>query len=432
MVKYSPCHYPKINLMRLILRRLGKIIVSVGPAFFVVGYTIGTGSIVTMASAGSRYGMSMLWVLILACAFAFVLLEAYGKYSLYTKEGALYGIRKHIRGGRYIALAVLVGLIFVEILALVGIMGIVTDLIHDWTGMLFKSEGWNPVLIAIGISSIIYGLILMGKYSLFEKVLIIFVGIMGLSFLLTFIIVPPDASEIIKGVIPSIPEEANAAILIAAIVGTTFTAPTFVVRSILMKEKKWELGQLKHAKKDAAIGAIMMFLVSLAVMAAAASTLYIIGRPVDKVIIMVELLEPLLGRFAISIFVMGIVGAAMSSMIPILMLAPLLISDYQNKPVKYRGITFRILCGAAILFGLVVPILKFKPVFAMIVSQVFQVFILPIVVLAIMYLINKKDLMNGYKASLWLNISLAFIFLFTLVISYQAVVGLLESFGNII
>lgn len=412
------------------LKRLGNLIISVGPAFFVVGYTIGTGSIVTMASAGSRYGMSMLWVLILACIFAFVLLEAYGKYSLFTGEGALYGIKTHIRGGCYISLVVLVGLIFVEILALVGIMGIITDLIHDWTGMLFGGSGWNPVWVAIAISIIIYSLILMGKYSLFEKVLILFVGIMGLSFLMTFFIVPPDASAFVKGIIPSIPEQANAAILIAAIVGTTFTAPTFVVRSILMKEKKWDAGQLKHAKKDAAIGAVMMFLVSMAVMAAATSTLYIMGRPVDKVITMVELLEPLLGRFAISIFVMGILGAAMSSMIPILMLAPLLISDYQNKPVKYKGPQFRILTGVAILFGLVVPIFKFKPVFAMIVSQAFQVFLLPIVVLAMMYLINRKDLMKGYKASLWLNVSFVLIVLFTLIISYQAVVGIIESFGT--
>ena len=414
-----------------LIKRIGKIIVSVGPAFFVVGYTIGTGSIVTMASAGSRYGMSMLWILILACAFAFVLLDVYGRYSLYTKEGALYGIKKHIRGGRYIALTVLVGLIIVEILALVGIMGIITDLIHDWTGMLFGGDGWNPVRVAIVISIIIYSLILMGKYSLFEKVLIIFVGIMGISFLMTFFIVPPDASEFVKGLIPALPEQANAAILIAAIVGTTFTAPTFVVRSILMKEKKWDLRQLRHAKKDAAIGAFMMFLVSMAVMAAAAGTLYIMGRPVDKVITMVELLEPLLGRFAISIFMMGILGAAMSSMIPILMLAPLLISDYWNKPVKYKGPQFRILSGVAILFGLVVPILKFKPVFAMIVSQAFQVFLLPIVVLAMMYLINRKDLMKENRAGLWLNASLVIIVIFTLIISYQAVIGLIESFGTI-
>jgi len=82
----------------LVLNRLKKLILSIGPAFFVVGYTIGTGSIVTMASAGSRYGMEMLWVLILACVFTYVLLEAYGKYSLFTGEGALYGIKKHITG----------------------------------------------------------------------------------------------------------------------------------------------------------------------------------------------------------------------------------------------------------------------------------------------------------------------------------------------
>jgi len=413
------------------LKKIKDFIISIGPAFFVVGYTIGTGSIVTMASAGSRYGMEMIWVLTLACVFAFVLLEAYGKYSLVTGEGALFGIKTHIKGGRYIALTVLVGLIIVEILALAGIMGIITDLFHDWTGMILGGEGWNPLGIAIVISLFIYGLILMGKYSLFEKILIIFVSVMGLSFLMTMFIAPPDPVEFIKGFIPSIPEKSNATILIAAIVGTTFTAPTFVVRSILMKEKKWDAAQMKHAKKDALIGAIIMFLVSMAVMASAAATLYVIGRPVDKVVTMVQLLEPLLGRFAISVFVMGILGAAMSSMIPILMLAPLLISDYQNKPVEYKGVTFRVLSGVAILFGLIVPVFGFRPVFAMIISQVFQVFLLPIVVLAMMYLINRKDLMKGHKVSLVMNISFVIIIIFTLVISYQAVVGLIESFSTI-
>ena len=414
------------------LKRLGRVIVSVGPAFFVVGYTIGTGSVVTMASAGSRYGMSMLWALTLACIFSYILLEVYGRYSLHTKEGALYGMKTHIPGGRFIALTVLVGLIIVEVLALVGIMGIVSDLIHDWTGMLFGGKGWNSVWIAIVISAVIYSLILIGRYSLFEKILIVFVGMMGLSFLMTMFMVPPEPMEIVKGMIPSIPEKANSAILIAAIVGTTFTAPTFVVRSILMKEKNWDSKQMNHAKKDAAIGALIMFLISMACMAAAASTLYVIGRPVDKVVTMVQLLEPLLGRFAISIFILGILGAALSSMIPILMLAPLLISDYRNEPVKYEGISFRILSGSVLLFGLLVPILKFKPVFAMIVSQVFQVFLLPVVVLAMMYLINRKDLMKAYKASLWLNISLVFITVFTLIISYQAVIGLIESFDTMI
>lgn len=413
------------------LKRLSNAIIALGPAFFVVGYTIGTGSIVTMASAGSRYGMAMLWTLTFACIFSFVLLEVYGRYTIVTGEGALYGIKKHIKGGKYISLALLVGLIFIEVLALMGIMGIVTDLIHDWTRMLFGGEGWSAIWVAVVISIIIYSLLHVGKYSVFEKVLIVFVGIMGMSFLMTLFITPFDISEFAKGIIPSIPKGANTSILVAAIVGTTFTAPTFVVRGILMKEKKWELAELKHTKKDALLGAIMMFLISVAVMVVAANTLYTMGHPIDKVVMMVELLKPLLGSFAISIFVMGILGAALSSMIPILMLAPLLLSDYKNKPVEYKGTSFRIISAVVLLLGLIVPIFGFRPVFAMIVSQAFQVFILPVVVLAMMYLINRKDLMQERSADIWLNISFVFMIIFTLIITYQAVIGLMESFKTI-
>ena len=419
------------NKFKTFLKKTGSLITSIGPAFFVVGYTIGTGSIVTMASAGSRYGMEMLWVLTLACLFSFFLLEAYGRYSIVTGEGTLYGIKKHIRGGKIISMITLIALIFVEVLALTGIMGIVSDLLNSWTHILFGGEGWNPVAIVVALSILVYIVILLGKYSLYEKILIVFVSIMGLSFLMTFFIIPPDPVDFLKGLIPSIPQKANAPMILAAIVGTTFTAPTFVVRSILMKEKKWDVQKMKHARKDAAIGSLLMFLISMTVMASAAATLYVSGKPVDKVVNMVSLLEPLLGKFAISVFVSGILGAALSSIIPIVMLAPLLLSDYNNKPVNYKGSQFRILTGVAVLFGLIVPIFKFKPVFVMLVSQAFQVFLLPIVLLTIIHLINRKDLMRNHTPGVWMNISLWFIFLFTLIISYQAIIGLIESFSTI-
>ncbi len=405
---------------------LWKGVLSVGPAFFLAGYTIGTGSVVTMASAGSRYGMTLLWVLVLACAFSFVLLEAYGRFSLVTGTGSLYGTRKHIPGGKVIALTVLVGLIIVEVMALAGNMGIISDLICEWSGMLFGSR-WNPVWVAVVIGGLVFGLVMMGKYSSFEKIMVVFVGLMAVSFFITMFLVMPQPEEVVRGFMIRIPKAANAPMIIAAIVGTTFTAPTFVVRCILLKEKKWEAGQLKLARKDAAVSALMMFLISFPIMACAAGTLYVANTPVDKVVTMVALLEPLLGRLAISVFVTGILGAAMSSMIPIVMLAPLLISDYTNKPVNYRGPLFRVLCGIALLFGLVVPVLRASPVFAMLISQVFQVFILPVVIFAIMYLLNKKELMGKEEAGLLMNIMLVLTFLFTLIISWQGVTGLIES-----
>jgi manganese transport protein len=414
-----------------ILKRIWDFMVSVGPGFFLVGYSIGTGSVVAMASAGSRYGMSMLWALVLACIFSFVMLEAYGRYSLVTGEGALYSYKRHFKFlGRPIALITMVGLIIVEIMALAGIMGIISNLIQEWSILLFDSQGWNPLWIAVTIIIILYTLVLSGEYSFFEKILIIFVSIMGISFILTMFLVLPDPVELGKGFIPVIPEEVNAPMIMAALVGTTLTAPTFVVRSVLLKEKKWTLKQLKHQRKDALVAALLMFMVSGSIMACAAGTLYIINKPVEEVITMVTLLEPLLGRLALSVFIMGILGAALSSIFPIVILAPLLIGDYRNKPVNYKGSLFRFLTGIAILFGLIVPVLGARPVFAMLISQLFQIFVLPVVVVAIMFLLNRGDLMGEHKAGFWLNVGLILTLIFSLIISYQSVIGLSVSFNT--
>ncbi len=415
-----------------ILKRFWRFILSIGPAFFLVGYTIGTGSVVAMASAGSRYGLSMLWALALSCLFSFVLLEAYGRYAVVTGEGALYGYKKHFKFlGRPVAIITLIGLVMVEILALMGIMGIISDLIHEWSIILFDGQGWNHLWIAVGIIILMNILLMLGEYSFFEKILIIFVSIMGLSFILTMFMVLPEPAAMANGLLPTIPKEANAPMVIAALVGTTLTAPTFVVRSVLMKEKKWEIGQLKDQRKDAIVASVLLFVVSGSIMACAAGTLYVMNKPVEEVITMVTLLEPLLGRFALSIFIMGILGAALSSILPIVMLAPLLIGDYKNKKVNYKGPTFRILTITGLLFGLIVPLLGARPVFAMLLSQLFQIFVLPVVVVAIMILLNKKELMGEHKAGPWLNIGLWLTLIFSLIISYQSVLGMKVSFATL-
>jgi Mn2+/Fe2+ NRAMP family transporter len=413
------------------LNRFWSLVISIGPAFFLVGYTIGSGSIVSMASAGSRYGMSLLWAVALACIFCFVLMEAYGRYSLVTGEGSLFGIRKNIPRGRLVALTILVGLVMIEIIALAGNMGIVSSLINEWSRIVFGGEGWEETWVAATIALLMFGLIMVGKFSFFEKVLIVFVSVMGLSFFLTMFVVLPEPQEIVRGLLLSVPHETNAPMIVAAIIGTTFSAPTFVVRGILMKEKKWKSRELKHARKDAAIGAFMMFLISASVMSCAAGTLYIMNQPVDKVVAMVALLEPLLGRFSVSVFVSGIIGAVLSSLIPILMLAPMLVGDYRGKEVNFRSPVFRVFTGVVLILGLAVPVFNAKPVFAMLLSMVFQVFVLPVVIAVIFYLINRKDLMGTKRAGILMNGLLILSFLFSLVISYQGVVGLIESMDTV-
>jgi len=75
------------------------------------------------------------------------------------------------------------------------------------------------------------------------------------------------------------------------------------------------------------------------------------------------------------------------------------------------------------LLGLVVPLFGGRPVLVMLISQSFNVIILPATVLCIFYLTNREDLMGAHKNTLRSNISLVAIFLFSLVIAFIALKG---------
>ena len=410
--------------IKTIPSRIYIYLISIGPGIFLIGYNIGTGSVTTMASAGSRYGMSLFWVLILSCFFTYIMFISYGKFSLVTGHTALYGYKKFIIFGRFIAILTLVGLISVEITALMGIFGIVSEIISEWSKIYLFEDGFNTTLIASVLILVMYSFLLIGKYSFFEKILIIFVSIMGISFVISMFLVIPEPVEIVRGFIPRFPDEKNANMILAGIAGTTLSAPGFVVRSILIREKGWNINQIDQAKKDSFAAALIMFILSLAIMACAAGTLFPRGTVVENVIDMVNTLEPIAGKFSLSIFMLGIVGAGLSSIFPIVLLAPWLICDYCGWESNMKSKFFRITTGIIILTGLTIPVFHARPIFAMIASQAFQALMMPIVTLTIFYLINKKEIMKEFKAGIALNIGICATFIFSLVMSYQAILGL--------
>ena len=80
------------------------------------------------------------------------------------------------------------------------------------------------------------------------------------------------------------------------------------------------------------------------------------------------------------------------------------------------------------MFALIVPIYGANPIEMQILSQVFNVFVLPLVILGIMLLINNKKLMKEYKAGVLLNIGLFAALFFSLVISYNGVIAIIEQY----
>ena len=273
-------------------------------------------------------------------------------------------------------------------------------------------------------------LLWVGEYSFFEKVLIVFVTIMAFSFLGSLFVVIPAPGDILKGLIPSIPQVEGGKMLVAAFVGTTMAAATFLSRPLFIRGKGWGSNDLDKQRHDAISAALFLFLISAAIMAVAMGAMYYKGQSVEKALDMVNALEPVAGKFAIAIFLFGTLSAGLSSIFPILMIAPMLIADYRSGELDTSSKQFKILVGIASLIGLVVPLFNANPVQAQIATQVFNVFVLPVVIIGILFLVNNEKLMGAHKAGLGLNIGMVAALVFSLVISYNGVLGILQYFSN--
>ncbi len=408
------------------------VVIGFGPGIFAIGYTIGTGSVTSMIVAGSKFNMQLLWVLFLSCLFSGILMFVYGNYGLITGETALYGFKKHLKYGKTLAILIIIGVTFGQWNSLMGILGISSNIIYEILALNFESlvayEYETVLITAITVIVVFYLLLLVGKYTFFEKILIIFVTMMGLSFVISLFFVQPLPLDVVKGLIPTIPDVPGGKMLVAAFVGTTMAAATFLSRPLFVKGKGWTIKNLDQQKKDAITAAILIFLISGIIMAVSAGALFYEGKEVNHVLDMANTLEPVAGKWAVTIFFFGALSAGLSSIFPCLLIAPLLIADYQSGELDTNSKQFRIITFIASLVALIGPAFGANPIELQILSQVFNVFVLPAVVLGIILIVNSKKVMKGYKTGLWINIGLFAALFFSLVISYNGVVALTEYF----
>ena len=396
------------------------------PGIFLLGFNLGTGSVTAMAKAGADYGMTLLWTIVASCLCTFFMINLYGRYTLVTGETALEAFKKHIHPavGIYFILALGLGVAG----SVMGVMGIVADICFEWSKTIIDG-GIAPIYFAAFFSALVFFIFWNGKTQFFERSLAVIVAVMSACFLINFFIMMPPPIDILKGLIPTIPETANgtgagALLVIASMVGTTVFSGLFIIRTTLVKEAGWTLKDEKVQRRDAMVSVGLMFIISASIMAAAAGTLYVEGLGLSRASQMIELLEPLAGSFAVSIFAIGIIAAGVSSQFPNVLMLPWLICDYRGSDRDMTLPKYRVMVFLISLLALVVPLLGARPVFVMILSQAFNTIILPLTVLCIFYLTNRSDLMGQNKNRLFANLVLVAIFLFSLIIAFIAIKGL--------
>lgn len=159
-------------------------------------------------------------------------------------------------------------------------------------------------------------------------------------------------------------------------------------------------------------------------MAVGAGTLHVMGLKMETTLEMIRLLEPLGGDLAAFLMIVGIAGAGLSTIFPIVLIAPWLVADYMGWERDIQSPMFRVLIVGGLAFAFGSVFLEQTPPVLMVLSQAFQAAILPAVAIPVYYLLNKEELVGpAHLPSRKWNLGLLAVIGFSLVTTYFAVRG---------
>jgi NRAMP (natural resistance-associated macrophage protein)-like metal ion transporter len=381
-----------------------------GPGFLVAAAFIGPGTVTTATLAGAGYGYALIWVIVIATLSAILLQEMAGRFSLATKidaASALVKLTRHPwlkRSLQALAfLAIIVGCAAYEAGNILGgTLGL-----KILTGI---KEFWWVVLI----SAMAIVLLWRRNYKLIEKFLISLVVVMGLSFFLSAVIVKPDLSGIIKGFIPVFPEKST--FLILGLLGTTIVPYNIFLHSSVIL-KKWQGEKdIPLMRKDTFLSIGLGGIITMSIIVTAAAAYFLEGLVITNPADLSLQLTPLYGKLAKLFFGIGLFSAGLSSAITAPYAAAWTAAGlfgWQEKDWRFRSVFLFV-----ILFGATVSILAVKPLHMIVVAQVTNAVLLPIVALFIVYLLNKKEV-GKYRNTLLQNILFVIVFLIIVLINLK-------------
>lgn len=381
----------------------------IGPGLITACVVIGPGSIVTSSTVGAQHGYSLLWIVVIAVIFQLTFM------TLASRLGSIesHSIGDMIRNRGKKRLATLVGLVVFFISAAfqsgnnMGIAAAFEALLPDKG----KSEGVNffipAFLIVFNAGAIIFLFAFRDLYQLVERMMMFLVAIMLLSFAVNLWTLAPDASEMAKGFIPKL-DVLDISTL--GLVGTTFVITAAFYQAYLVRQKGWTMKDVKTGATDVRVGAAIMAIITIMLMATAAAGLHTTGGSsvnLAKPIEIAKALEPTFGETGKLIFCLGLFSAAYSSFLVNSMVGGFVLSDGLGLGCGSTDRWPRIFTSLALLTGMAIAVAailsKFDRTPTIIAANAVTVVGAPLVAIVLVWLSSQKDILGDYASGWFLK-----------------------------
>ncbi len=292
-----------------------RILSFLGPAYLVsVGY-MDPGNWATDLQGGSQFGYTLLWVLLMSNLMALLLQSLSARLGIVRGRDLAQANRETFPPAVNFLLYLLAE-IAIAATDLAEVLGMAIG-IHLLTGL--------PLMAGVAITIFDTFLLLwlqklgMRKMELF---IIGLISVISISFLVEMILVKPVMSEVVRGLVPDIPNE-TALYIAIGIIGATVMPHNLYLHSALVQTRKIRNdveGKRKAIRMnviDSAIALNLAFFVNAAILVLAAAAFHKTGQTdVARIEDAHRLLDNLLGsKLAPTLFAIALIAAGQSSTI---------------------------------------------------------------------------------------------------------------------
>lgn len=350
------------------------------------------GGIATYSTVGASYGYQLLWALALMTVSLAVVQEMSARLGAVTGQGLADLIRERF-GLRWTAITLLALLVANAATTASEFAGIAAAL--ELVGV--------SKYISVPVAAVsIWILVVWGSYRRVERVFLA-MSLALLAYPATVFLIGPDWGEIARQVVsPTFSLTPDYLVTLVAMTGTTITPYMQIFAQSATAEKGVDLEYYGWERADAYLGAVATNVIAFFIIVSTAAILFPLGIRVETAADAAQALVPLAGPLAGLVFALGLLGGSIlaAGVVPLATAYPIsealglergVSRSFRDAPAFMGVFTGLIVLGALITL---IPGLPLVPL--LILVQVVNGLLLPVVLVSIVRLSGDRDLVGVY------------------------------------
>ncbi|WP_029038541.1 Nramp family divalent metal transporter [Salinimicrobium xinjiangense] len=173
-----------------------------GPGLLWMISAVGSGSVLFTPRVGARYGYEFLWMALIFMFFMWVMIREVGRYTVVTGNTIFEGYRDISGSSNWTLYFILIPQMVAAVVTIAGIAALAGS-------TLMIAVPWAYEIYATGLILLCLVLVITGTYIVIERVTSVLAALLVTVVIVSAIMVFPDSSDLISGILPSFPEDTD-------------------------------------------------------------------------------------------------------------------------------------------------------------------------------------------------------------------------------